>query len=93
MPAQANSTLALISRKKIPRIFPWHENLSRVPRHIIFPREDSPRPLVICACVHVGKYGWPAKLALDIALSVTKSAWIGSRFTLAGIIICALRNP
>ena len=51
--AQANSTFALIARKKIPHIFPWHENLSRVPRRI-FPR-GFPRPLVIRACVHVGK--------------------------------------
>ena len=40
-PARANSTLALIARKKIPHIFPWHENLSRVPRRI-FPRGFPP---------------------------------------------------
>ena len=53
LPARANSTLALIARKKIPHIFLWHENLSRVPRRIV--PCGFPRPLVICACVHVGK--------------------------------------
>ena len=51
LPARANSTLVLIAPKKILCIFPWHENLSRV--H--FSARGFLRPLVIHACVHVGK--------------------------------------